>query len=76
MASGEGSGSEGTLTEAQALLFPLDEAFRVAAPGARVVVDLPDPERNPEARRRILAHLAERAGELLLETDRTAVVTR
>jgi uncharacterized protein YbaR (Trm112 family) len=57
----------------------LEEAFRVVAPGARVVVELPDPAQDGEAagRRDALAgEVMERGREVLLETDRLIVVAR
>jgi hypothetical protein len=52
--------------------------FRVTAPGARVVVGLPDPERPgaAEPRRRLVERVAGASREILLETDRVIVGVR
>jgi uncharacterized protein YbaR (Trm112 family) len=56
----------------------LDEVFRVTAPGARVVVGLPDPELSggAEPRRRLVERVSGAAREILLETDRVIVGVR
>ncbi|TVP48966.1 MAG: hypothetical protein EA350_02645 [Gemmatimonadales bacterium] len=57
----------------------LDEAFRVAAPGSRVVVELPDPGQVPataDRRDALAAKVTRRGREVLLETDRLIVVVR
>ncbi len=68
----------GTALDAVRAPSQLDEAFRVTAPGARVVVGLPDPDaKGPSGGR---AELVERvtaaSREVLLETDRVVVGVR
>ncbi|CAN5655601.1 hypothetical protein BH23GEM11_BH23GEM11_11320 [soil metagenome] len=57
----------------------VEEAFRVAAPGSRVVVELPDPEQDGAAAGRrddVVGKVTRLGRELLLETDRLVVVSR
>jgi uncharacterized protein YbaR (Trm112 family) len=56
----------------------LEEALRVTAPGARLVVELPDPEvpGGAEARSGVVTAVTGRVRELLLETDRHLVGVR
>jgi uncharacterized protein YbaR (Trm112 family) len=68
----------GAALDAEGALGRLDEVFRVTAPGARVVVGLPDPERPgaAEPRRRLVERVAGASREILLETDRVIVGVR
>ncbi len=56
----------------------LDEAFRVTAPGARVVVELPDPDApgGEAARGEVVTAVTGQVREVLLETDRHLVGVR
>jgi uncharacterized protein YbaR (Trm112 family) len=54
----------------------LEELRRVTAPGARMVLGLPDPEEAGGARRAAVERGSQAGREVLLETDRTLVLLR